>query len=522
MTELSLPDGEYGSPVLKHLKASHYFSLPHHHFKVQVARDAPTPTLAHSPPQGSRTKLLPVSSEDSADEKDKSTLADASTTSAIVDQLFAEYRAAAQAREEQRAAEAAKIAPAPERQTNPYLKHTKFQQCVEGLSWEEARQYTRPDGDAKAQYLSQTVASMGLVYQCVVASTSRWARIQVMQENTQDVPTSPLIHYQAFNLHHTYIIAKVFLFFYHVFIRGRTTPSTLPVFSPTQQKAWDAIQEHLQSLPLPLPSISLTHRRTTLEPFERLCHTFWLSLLKQTAVIGDFELVLITPLAFLAVNSKINGFRPAYLFATDLSAIKKFARFAACQKLWDTTPNAKVEANAKPLGEEEKEESVEGEPDVNEAEVARLIYEQDEYEKQSKDLSSEDNARSYNEAFREWIYHYLGTTYHTPMAWVISSAQYISRIRYGETVDAFVRWSGSTVTVKEVSTTFEHFRNAVWSLQRKVEDLLQQLTFTETLASLPRVRWQELDCDPSRQDPGYSLFSTLEERIDVQKNFVLH
>jgi hypothetical protein len=48
---------------------------------------------------------------------------------------------------------------------------------------------------------------------------------------------------------------------------------------------------------------------------------------------NNFELALITPLMFIAVNLEKAFFRPAYLFATNLSAIKKFIYFAVYQYL---------------------------------------------------------------------------------------------------------------------------------------------------------------------------------------------
>jgi len=56
-----------------------------------------------------------------------------------------------------------------------------------------------------------------------------------------------------------------------------------------------------------------------------------MSLIAQTSRTTDIELSILVPLAFIAVLPKANGFREAYLFATDLLVIKKFARMAALQ-----------------------------------------------------------------------------------------------------------------------------------------------------------------------------------------------
>ncbi|OSS51887.1 hypothetical protein B5807_04036 [Epicoccum nigrum] len=37
-----------------------------------------------------------------------------------------------------------------------------------------------------------------------------------------------------------------------------------------------------------------------MEPFEALCHTFWMSLIEQSTQQDNFQLALITPLAFIA------------------------------------------------------------------------------------------------------------------------------------------------------------------------------------------------------------------------------
>ncbi|OSS51884.1 hypothetical protein B5807_04035 [Epicoccum nigrum] len=116
---------------------------------------------------------------------------------------------------------------APDRQTNPYLEHTQFQRCVSDMAWPTIRAYVRPHPTAQLQYLQDAVKSTMLVYQHRVSSTSRWARIRVMQEHLNHIPPSPLQPYQGFNNHHSSVIVSIFTFFYQVTTGGMPQPATL-------------------------------------------------------------------------------------------------------------------------------------------------------------------------------------------------------------------------------------------------------------------------------------------------------
>ncbi|KAF2029103.1 hypothetical protein EK21DRAFT_113324 [Setomelanomma holmii] len=123
-----------------------------------------------------------------------------------------------------------------------------------------------------------------------------------------------------------------------------------------------------------------------------------MSLIEQTSARKDFDLALITALAFIAVDSSLPTFWPAYLFATDLSAPKKLARFAACQFFW----NEIVPPTARRSFAEEVE--VEEEEDIERAEVDDLVDEQDE----PLSYTEADNQTA-NDTFRRWVYDYLTT-----------------------------------------------------------------------------------------------------------------
>ncbi|KAF2710652.1 hypothetical protein K504DRAFT_500590 [Pleomassaria siparia CBS 279.74] len=130
--------------------------------------------------------------------------------------------------------------------------------------------------------------------------------------------------------------------------------------------------------------VSTKHVRRDLNNFKRLCHEFWLLLIKQTLVASDFEFALVTALAFIAVYPKQDQF-------------------------WEAT------------GYEE---------------AGDLIDEQGEDK-------TEMDYRAANDKFKQWINSYLTTK---------------------ETLNAFVQWYGDTVTVRNVSTTFDKYTAMVWQL----------------------------------------------------------
>jgi hypothetical protein len=401
-----------------------------------------------------------------------------------------------------------------DRQTNPYLEHTQFQKCIEGMAWEDVHQYTKPATEPMLKYVEDAVKSMVLVYQHTVAETSRWARIRIMQEHYNHIPLHPLFHYQAYKLHHSSTLVKIFTFFFQIYVKSRPRPPTLCVTS-RQDRTWTALQQHLISCNSIYPVVNLKHKRRDLDEFEALCHEFWLSIFEQTSTASDFDFPLVTILGFIAVDPQHDKFRESYNFATDLSAIKKLARFAGCQKLWQQymqeTPSLSLpELNPVQAGDLATQQE----------EAAALIQEQDEAAEQH-DRDNEVQHRALNDAFRNWIYHYLTTEYSTPISWVITTSHYISRFRYGETLDAFVRWNGDTVTVRHISTTFDKYTAMVWQVQYKLEALLLQLTFTEKLVDLPNIPWEELQDDPSNYAPQYSPFSPTQKTLLHGHHFVL-
>lgn len=144
-----------------------------------------------------------------------------------INNLKAQLEAAQTQADMEEAIAAAIIPPAPLRQTNPYLEHTKFQLCLGGLDWAEIREYIIPTTTPALNYLKKSVQSTTLVYQYITASTPRWARIQVMQEHLQHVPMAPLIPYLAFNNKHSNTLVYIFTFFYQVLSQRLPSPTTL-------------------------------------------------------------------------------------------------------------------------------------------------------------------------------------------------------------------------------------------------------------------------------------------------------
>ena len=464
--------------------------------------------------EDTREASLPLAASDDDDTSDPTTRTERVPIDPVlstVESLSAQLFKAEAAIDEEKRTQYNAIPTLDERQTNPYLEHTQFQRCVAGISWAAAGEYTTPRSTAQLKYLQDTVKSTTLVYQHTVSNTSRWARIRVMQENTQHVPVTPLFHYQAFDLRHSSTLVKIFTFFYQISIGGLQRPSTLRITS-TQLSAWLAVQDHLESSNNVFLEVDLRHAREQLNQFERLCHDFWLALIQQTGRARDFELALVTPLAFVAVDAPGQRFRPAYNFATELSAVKKLARFAACQKLWDSSvgrdgsPSISDGSECDPLLSTQPTEAEE------------LMREQDALK--ASDDACEVVNRSANDDFKAWIYQYLTIEYMTPMSWVITTAHYISRFRYGETLDAFVRWNGNKVTVRDVSTTFDDYRAMVWALYDEAEALLLQLTFTADVQDLPPIPWSNIKCDPSLDTPGYSPFLPTQAPFVDNRDFV--
>jgi hypothetical protein len=93
-----------------------------------------------------------------------------------------------------------------------------------------------------------------------------------------------------------------------------------------------------------------------------------MTLIQQTLRSSDFELALITPIAFIALLPSGEGFREVYNFATDILAIKHLIWFARLQHMQDTDA-VRVEIER---GEETQDFAA-----LSMAEVDELVGEQD-------------------------------------------------------------------------------------------------------------------------------------------------
>ncbi|KAE8861455.1 hypothetical protein PTNB73_07009 [Pyrenophora teres f. teres] len=399
-----------------------------------------------------------------------------------------------------RAKRLASVPALPSVSTNPWIAHTRFLEVLQGLNWKEALLYVQPpyENHGPLYVLYGTVRGMVRTWQNITVRSTRSSRIWVMREDDHDIPFRPLEPYQHLNTKHAITLQKVFLFFYRVFVEGLATPVTLHV-TPPQCEAWNKVQQYLAECIRvdQYPEVGWDHGRTELTPLERLCHQFWLTLVEQTEIGDDFHLSLITPLAFIAISPKGDNFREAYLFATDLSALKKFARMAGLERVYEASRKAGVDKCA-------AVEDVVASP-VTSEEVQLLLSKQ-ESALTTDNLHEQHNRNKTDELIR-WVRNYLSTSYPTPMCWIIHTSRYLSRYRYGDTLDAFVQWNGDVVCVRQVRTTMDKFRSMVWNTYEEASTMLCRLLCVERRSDLPQIPWESLIEDPLNKSIGWSVFS---------------
>lgn len=410
---------------------------------------------------------------------------------------------------EEEAKRLANAPPSDERITNPYVEHTNFHILLAGMEWDKARSYVRPKQPTlPLTLLLNTVKSMFRVWQNTVAyGTSRWARIRVMQEDENHTPIQPLVHYQDFSLRHCNTLCCVFTFFFQIWEGGLACPAQMQS-STLMKTTWQALHAHLTlnaaaaaaaAADVTLPPTK--HDRQRLGPLEALCHRFWMAVLQQTHSGADFALALPTALAFVALHTEDKaGFRPAYLFATDLSAIKKAARLATIQE-YQATMAPERRSEPAPAGEEASPPADDALVTVEEA--SQLLGDPGTT---ASPAGSQERHQTANEQLNEFTRRYLTTEFHTSMSWVISTTRYVSAFRYGDEIASFVQWSGGTVTVRGVRTSFPAFQDMVWNLVTEAESLLCALAGCEHTSDLPTIPWDEIVSDPTNRDEAYALF----------------
>ena len=218
-------------------------------------------------------------------------------------------------------------------QTNPWLAYTRFLEILLD-NWDDALKYMAiPTRETElALYLVySTTKSMVRTWQNSTAKTSRYARIRVMQEDSNDVPLLLLETYQNFSLQHALPLQKIFVFFYRVIEEGRHALSQLHL-STLQKEAWGRIAEHLHITAGAYPEVEASYTRTHMDTLKQLCYEFWLALIEQTSLDDDFELAFVVATAFLVVSKEGKSVREVYNFAIDITALKKMVRLASIQK----------------------------------------------------------------------------------------------------------------------------------------------------------------------------------------------
>jgi superfamily II DNA helicase RecQ len=392
-------------------------------------------------------------------------------------------------------------------QTNPWLAYTRFLGVLPER-WVEALSYTAPPApqqEPALHYLYCTTKSMVRTWQNSTAVTSRYARIRVMQEDMNDVPLHPLEPYQYFALQHALPLQKTFTLFYRVLTQQLPQPRKLRLLSAQLDK-WNHIVQHLDTFNGTYPPVEVSHERTRLGPLEQLCHAFWLSLIEQTCLEDEFELPLVVSTAFLVVSSATKGLREVYNFATDITALKKMIRLASLQKYHEH-----FVAPAQQLVEGTNQS-------ITHVEAAALMGEQTTITQLH--YNQEATNRAVADQFKAWVHDYLTTEYPTTANWLINTARYLSRFRYGENLDAFVCWSGDTVTVRGIRTSLAQYTSMVHNEYEHASSILCRLAFVPERSSLPSIPWSDMVEDPANQTPGFGMFSPESPMLASKASFI--
>jgi hypothetical protein len=430
-----------------------------------------------------------------------------SATVPELERLQSQLAAASKWANSQRAERLGTVAKGQSVETNPWLSYTRFTEIIPDR-FEDTLRYTEPprrEMEPTLYLLYCTAKSMVRTWQNSTAKTSRYARIRIMQEDTAHVPLHPLETYQNMSLQHALPLQKVFLFFYRVLVQGLPAPSQLNM-TPTQTQLWNNVVASISAVDCIEADVDVEHCRLTLSPLEAQCHLFWLSLVEQTSIDEEFELTFIIPVAYQVVSSQTKRLREVYNFATDITALKKMVRLSGMQKFREVfVQSVQHHTQDNPDGA------------ITHLEATDLITEQtianDDNDRESR------NRTACNE-FQAWVRDYLTTAYPTPMNWLINTARYLSRFRYGENMDAFVTWNGDTVSLRGIRTSLPKYASMVHNEYERASALMCRLMFVSQRSQLPSIPWDSLVEDPSIQQPGFSVFSPESAPLREHESFV--
>lgn len=380
---------------------------------------------------------------------------------------------------------------------SPWLAHTNFAAYVGGESSAELLKLTAlplKKTEPLEWFLANHVSSMVRTWMATCNRSSRHVRAMVMREGgSHSQPTQPLQSYMHNSVSHASSLQAIILCVWRL---QHQPPGRLPYFrlTPRQLVAFQALESHVASLRAPYPLIDTSPNRTTLTTTEVLLHNLWLSLLRQKSTLDEKKLSLLTPLAVLGVAP--NGYKQAWSYATDLSALKKFARLAFVHQLWlDFEPTIASHDD-----------------DVDEEESASALTAE---ELDALWSHTDDEAEA---TLLKWSHLWLTVDHATPMQWIISTAKYASCLRYADHVDGFVTWSGDQLTCHEFTLSMSNFRNMIHRLQAQIEKQLCNLCYVNTLDELPPVAHATLSSieSTSRRDNLWSAFDESNDDHFVQ------
>jgi hypothetical protein len=343
---------------------------------------------------------------------------------------------------------------------SPWLAHTRFLEVLPS-TWDKglaAFALLVAHQEPTLFFLYNTVKSTVRTWQNTTASVARFPRLRVMQEELHDTPLHPLEPYQNKSLQHALPLQKIFVFSYRILVCDRPPPRQL-VMTPSQAEAWKRIVGYLDGQASVFPYVDVHHTRTRLDPLEKLCHSFWLSLVEHTYRKSEFEHPLIVATAFLVLSRGKNGLREVYNFATDITALKKMVRLASLQKFRDELGPSTLSLSIEDMNgsvTEEETTLLQREPLTTSVPV----------------IDTETSNRAVADSFRTWAGNYLTTEYPTPMNSLIQTARFLSRFRYGGNLDAFVHWNGVTATLRGMRTTMSQFTSMAHNLHEDASSLL--------------------------------------------------
>ncbi|KAI8930545.1 hypothetical protein NX059_012157 [Plenodomus lindquistii] len=106
------------------------------------------------------------------------------------------------------------------------------------------------------------------------------------------------------------------------------------------------------------------------------------------------------------------------------------------------------------------------------------------------------------------------------MNWLINTARYLSRFRYGDNMDAFVHRNRDKVAVKGIETSLSKSSSMVHNLTEQATKLMCSLSFVQKHSELPEVPFDSMIENAGNTDPGFSTFSPQNPALQDKAQFI--